>query len=117
MPRRTPDGIPQIVTIVSLTAKKQINLKKAARQHAANGSFPAESYGSGLSQVGFLELFARYDHPISKVVVLRALPWIVEAQNETGSWGEANVEDAGTLAVITALLGLRDLLPSGMKPF
>ena len=33
MPRRTPDGIPQIVTIVSLTAKRQINLKKAARQH------------------------------------------------------------------------------------
>lgn len=33
MPRKTLDGIPQIVAIVSLTAKKQINLKKAARQH------------------------------------------------------------------------------------
>ena len=33
MPRKTPEGIPQIVTIVSLTAKNQINLKKAAREH------------------------------------------------------------------------------------
>lgn len=33
MPRKIPRGVPQIVTIVSLTTKKQISLKKAARQH------------------------------------------------------------------------------------
>jgi hypothetical protein len=87
----------------------------ASRQHAADGSFPAESYGSGLSQAGFLELFARYDHPVSKVVVLRALPWIVEAQNEDGSWGEADSADSTTLAVIRALLSLGHLIPSGMS--
>jgi hypothetical protein len=88
----------------------------ASKQHAANGTFPHESYGSGLSQAGFLELFARYDHPVSKVVVLRALPWIVDAQNEDGSWGEEGNVDASTLAVVTALLSLCDLIPSGMVP-
>jgi len=86
----------------------------ASRQHAADGSFPAESYGSGLSQAGFLELFARYDHPVSKVVVLKALPWIVEAQNTDGSWGEQENVDATTLAVLQALLSLGDWIPAGM---
>jgi hypothetical protein len=88
----------------------------ASRQHAANGAFPTESYGSGLSQAGFLELFARYDHPVSKVVVLRALPWIVETQNEDGSWGEGAGADTTTLAVVTALLSLGSLIPPGMLP-
>jgi hypothetical protein len=88
----------------------------ASRQHAADGSFPAESYGSGLSQAGFLELFGRYDHPVSKVVVLRALPWIVASQHEDGSWGEGETVDATTLAVIQALLSLKDLIPAGMLP-
>jgi hypothetical protein len=88
----------------------------ASRQHAANGAFPYESYGSGFSQAGFLELFARYDHPVSKVVVMRALPWIVDAQNEDGSWGEEENVDASTLAIVTALLSLGDLAPPGMHP-
>jgi hypothetical protein len=87
----------------------------ASRQHAADGSFPHESYGSGLSQAGFLDLFARYDHPLSKVVILRALPWIVDAQNEDGSWGEAKTVDATTLAVLKALHSLGDLAPRGMR--
>ena len=85
----------------------------ASRQHAPDGSFPAENYGSGLSQAGFLELFARYDHPASKVVLLRALPWIVEAQNDDGSWGEAETADTTTLAIVQALLSLGDLIPAG----
>jgi hypothetical protein len=88
----------------------------ASRQHAADGTFPAESYGSGLLQAGFLALFARYDHPVSKVVVLRALPWIVQAQNEDGSWGEEGNKDAPTLAVVRSLLSLGNLIPAGMLP-
>jgi hypothetical protein len=88
----------------------------ASRQHAPDGSFPAESYGSGLSQAGFLELFSRYDHLVSKVVMLRALPWIIAAQNEDGSWGEAENVDATTLAVVRALLSLGDLAPAEMLP-
>jgi hypothetical protein len=88
----------------------------ASRQHAADGTFPAEGYGSGLSQAGFLELFARFDHPVSKVVALRALPWIVEAQNKNGSWGEGTDADATTLAVVASLLSLGDLAPPDMVP-
>jgi hypothetical protein len=88
----------------------------ASKQHAANGAFPHESYGSGFSQAGFLELFARYDHPISKIVVLRALPWIADAQNKDGSWGEKGNPDASTLAIVIALLSLGDLDPPGMVP-
>jgi hypothetical protein len=88
----------------------------ASRQHAADGTFPAESYGSGLSQAGLLALFARYDHPVSKVVVVRALPWVVQAQNEDGSWGEEGNKDATTLAVVRSLLSLGNLIPVGMLP-
>lgn len=86
----------------------------ASRQHAADGTFLVEGYGSGLSQAGLLELFARYDHPVSKVVVLRALPWIVEAQNENGSWGRKGNAGATTLAILSALLSVGESLPIGI---
>jgi hypothetical protein len=88
----------------------------AGKQHGPKGEFPPERYGSGFSQAGFLYLFACYDHPASKIVVIRALPWIVEAQNEDGSWGKVGNKDATTLAVITALLTVQDLAPYGMIP-
>jgi bifunctional DNA-binding transcriptional regulator/antitoxin component of YhaV-PrlF toxin-antitoxin module len=88
----------------------------AGKQRGPKGEFAPESYGSGFSQAGFLYLFACYDHPASKVVVMRALPWIVDAQNEDGSWGEDHNADASTLAVVTALLSLGDLAPPGMVP-
>jgi hypothetical protein len=40
----------------------------------------------------------------------------VAAQNEDGSWGEKNNVDTATLAVITALNSLGDLIPAGMIP-
>ena len=88
----------------------------AGKQHGAKGEFAPERYGSGFSQAGFLYLFSHYDHPASKVVVLRALPWIVETQNEDGSWGEEGNTDATTLAIVAALLSLGDLVPAGMVP-
>ena len=86
----------------------------AGKQRGPKGEFAPESYGSGFSQAGFLYLFSCYDHPASKVVVMRALPWIVEAQNGDGSWGEEGNVDASTLAIVTALLGLGDLVPPRM---
>jgi bifunctional DNA-binding transcriptional regulator/antitoxin component of YhaV-PrlF toxin-antitoxin module len=88
----------------------------AGKQHGPRGEFAPESHGSGFSQAGFLYLFACYDHPASKVVVMRALPWIVDAQNEDGSWGEEGNMDAPTLAIVTALVSLGDLVPPGMIP-
>ena len=88
----------------------------AGKQHGAKGEFAPESYGSGFTQAGFLYLFSRYDHPASKVVVMRALPWIVDAQNEDGSWDAEGKVDSPTLAIVTALLSLGDLAPAGMAP-
>jgi len=75
----------------------------AGRQHPPEGRFGVEKYGAGYSQTGFLSLFASYDHPISKVVIMRSFPWIVNSQNKEGSWGDGSNKDASTLAVITAL--------------
>jgi hypothetical protein len=86
----------------------------AGKQHGPKGEFAPERHGSGFSQAGFLYLFGCYNHPAAKVVVMRALPWIVDAQNEDGSWGEKGTRDASTLAVVTALLSLKDLAPHGM---
>jgi bifunctional DNA-binding transcriptional regulator/antitoxin component of YhaV-PrlF toxin-antitoxin module len=88
----------------------------AGKQHGPKGEFAPESYGSGFSQAGFLYLFSRYDHPASRVVVMRALPWIVDAQNEDGSWGKEGTKDASTLAIVAALLSLGDLVPPGVVP-
>lgn len=75
----------------------------AARQHPTDGRFGVEKYGTGYSQTGFLSLFASYDHIVSKVVIARSIPWIVESQNEDGSWGDGTNKDPSTLAAITAL--------------
>jgi hypothetical protein len=83
----------------------------ASRQHAPDGAFASESYGTGFDQIGILEAVSRYDHPASKVMVLRALPWIVAAQNEDGSWGEAPTQDVSTLAVLRALSTICGYLP------
>jgi hypothetical protein len=88
----------------------------ASRQHAPDGAFAVEKYGKGFDQAGILEAMSRYDHPASKVTVLRALPWIVEAQNEDGSWGEGSRRDGSTLAILSALLSVRAYLPSEMIP-
>jgi hypothetical protein len=53
-------------------------------------------------QPGYLDLFARYDHPVSRLVIYRMLRWIVENQNADGSWGEIT-KDVSTLAVLRAL--------------
>jgi hypothetical protein len=84
----------------------------ASRQLAPDGAFAEEGYGTGFDQAGILEALARYDHPASKVVVMRALPWVVEAQNEDGSWGEEPAKDVSTLAVLRALDCVRAYLPS-----
>ena len=87
----------------------------AGRQHAADGRFGPEKYGTGFDQAGILETFARYDHPVVPVAVLRAVPWIVESQNEDGSWGSGASAEATTLAVLSALRAAGDALPVGMQ--
>lgn len=88
----------------------------AGIQRPATGRFPDEDYGTGFGPYGILEAFARYDHRASRVVITRSLPWIVEGQNEDGSWGETPKKDVATLAVMNALIRLGERLPSGLIP-
>jgi hypothetical protein len=86
----------------------------ASIQRAEDGTFPSEKYGTGFHQAGILQAVARYNHPVSKVIVLRALPWIVQNQNADGSWGEDSRKDVETYAVVYALLSLGSLLPDSI---
>ena len=54
-------------------------------------------------QAAFLQIFAGYDHPVSKVAIIRMIPWIMRNQNKDGSWGTEKSKDAATLAVVSAL--------------
>ena len=83
----------------------------ASTQHADDGAFPSEKYGTGFHQAGILQAISRYDHPVAKVIVLRALPWIVKNQNKDGSWGEGERKDVETYSVVYALLSLGNILP------
>jgi hypothetical protein len=88
----------------------------ASRQHAPNGAFVHEKHGyCENSQPALLQVFAAYDHPASRVAIMRSLPWVVETQNGNGSWGEEPVCDAATFAVLGALDRAQDWLPSGFR--
>ena len=81
----------------------EAHLWRFAGLQRAGGRFPNESYGTGFSQIGILEAVARYDHPASQVILMRALPWLVDTQNVDGSWGKGSRKDVDTLAAIRVL--------------
>ncbi len=84
----------------------------AARQHSPDGKFIG-----GYKHVGeyfFLQLFAGYDHLASKIAIMRSMPWILDSQNEDGSWGEEKLRDVFSLATLCALVSVSDYLPSGL---
>lgn len=90
------------------------HLWRFASRQLDDGRFPPERYGTGFGQAGILDALARYDHPAVHVMVMRALPWIVVAQQTDGSWGDHVNKDAATRAVVSALLGVRVWLPQGL---
>lgn len=63
-----------------------------------------------------LQLFAHNNHPVSRLVILRALRRIVDFQNKDGSWGPQPVRDATTHLIVSALLSLGESLPPGCAP-
>jgi hypothetical protein len=115
----------EFITTRAMSQAKDVRMRRfaeahlfrfAGRQHLPNGEFAKERHGSGFSQAGILEAISRYDHPAAKVVVMRALPWVVDAQNTDGSWGEESDKDRSTYAVLSALASLGDHLSSGCRP-
>jgi len=85
----------------------------AGLQNNEDGSFntnPERTFTD--LQLVLLQIFSRYDHPVSKLVILRALPWIINNQNKDGSWGKEPYKDVATLAVVFSCVSLGDYLPA-----
>ena len=113
----------EVVTTRALRHARDWRVRRAAAAHlwrlagvqrGPDGRFPQGDYCP--SQAHMLRVFSYYDHPVSRVAILRAVPWIIENQNRDGSWGENDRKDASTLAVIQALMRVSDLLPGLLAP-
>ncbi|MFB0543793.1 MAG: hypothetical protein ACETVR_03330 [Candidatus Bathyarchaeia archaeon] len=118
-PLKMPDALPgcDFITARALSQVRNEKMRRlaeahlwrfAGRQHSTDGEFVLDRSPTvqGIlrsPQAAYLKLFASYDHPVSKVVIMRSIPWIVENQNKDGSWGDESTKDVSTLAVISAL--------------
>ena len=102
------------VTDPALRRFAEAHLWRFAGIQRSDGTFPKERYGTGFGQIGILDAVARYDHPASKVMVLRALPRLLSEQNDDGSWGSGTCRDISTLGMVRALISLGDLLPNSI---
>jgi len=117
-PLRMPSHIQgcELITTRALSQVKDEKMRRlaeshlwrfAGRQHSADGRFTGkypEKYFR-FSQAGYLDLFARYDHPVPKIMIMRTIPWILKNQNEDGSWGDTTEnKDTSTLSIISALI-------------
>ena len=83
----------------------------AGRQHPPLGNFSGR-IGKHITPYFFLDMFSRYDHPAARIAMLRMLPWVVENQNQDGSWGEGKVQETATLSVTRMLAVLRSYIPA-----
>ena len=116
----------EVITARALSLTTDHKLRRLAQAHlweyvgeqrAADGSFAGYSDKTFADpQALFMQLLARYDHPAAKVGLWRSLPWIVDHQNEDGSWGQGVLKDVSTLSILEALLSLGGDLPAGMRP-
>ena len=113
----------EVITVRALSQVKNEMMRRiaeahlwrfAGRQYGQNGEVPRGDYG--FTQAGYLDVFSRYEHGISKVVILRSIPWAIKAQNEDGSWGDTADKDISTLAVIKALVRVKEHLPERLIP-
>jgi hypothetical protein len=113
----------EVITTRALRHVRASRVRRAAAAHLwrfasvqqpHDGQFPQEEYCP--SQAHMLGVFAYYDHPASRVAIMRSIPWIIDNQHPDGSWGEGHRKDASTLAVLRALLRVRDSLPAVLGP-
>lgn len=109
----------ELVTVWALSAVKDTRLRKlveahlwrfAARQYAQDGHFHQKHVGPYF----YLDLFSRYDCPVSKVAIMRSLPWILDTQNQDGSWGDGQHNEAPTLAIVRALQRVMPYVPKNI---
>ena len=112
----------RIIMIRALSSTKNPLLKKilelylwnyASVQNFKDGTFTPHPQRTFIDmQLVFLQLYSNYNHEIAKLVLLRALPWIINNQNKDGSWSNEPHKDLATYIVLRTLLSLGDYLPS-----
>jgi hypothetical protein len=111
------EGIPQIVTIATVSTGDRLNLKKASRQHQAGGRRIEELRTAGMARARLrTSRSRRYNHPASKAAIMGVIPWITEPQNEDGPWGEKPRKDALSLVMLSVLVSVGIHLPRGLRP-
>ncbi|HUT81018.1 MAG TPA: hypothetical protein VMZ29_07430 [Candidatus Bathyarchaeia archaeon] len=63
-----------------------------------------ELMNNGLSPFIILSTFAKYNSVIAKLGIILAIPWLIENQNEDGTWGDKVLsKESATLTVLEAL--------------
>ncbi|MCG3254316.1 MAG: hypothetical protein H7648_10765 [Candidatus Heimdallarchaeota archaeon] len=58
---------------------------------------------NSLSPYTFLKVFSKYKTKAAQLGILLSLPWIIENQNEDGTWGDQSTKESASLAVLHAL--------------
>lgn len=94
-----------------LKALIEAHVWRFAAKQSLNGHFDYKHAGKYF----YIDLFALFDMAAAKAAVMRSVPWIIEAQNTDGSWGEGDHAGASTLAVVRALDSVKEFLPESMK--
>jgi len=106
-----------VIMTRALASVNDRKLKKAAEaylwtlasvQRPPDGAFP-QTKNFVCDQAMLMAVFVQYRHRVAQAAILRAIPWVVDNQNECGSWGEEPYEDITTLAIIRALVSVKDL--------
>ena len=87
----------------------------AAVQQGTDGDFSGNS--RHVDRFFMLEVFARYDHPASRIAILCCLQSLIRNQNEDGSWGSGEGRDSATRIVLQALarIGWSATRAAGLK--
>ncbi len=109
----------ELITVWSLSKTKNALVKafiephvwKFAARQSMNGHFDYKHVGKFF----YIDLFALFEMTVAKAAIMRSIPWIIEAQNPDGSWGEGDNVGASTLAVVRAVDSIKAFLPESMK--
>jgi hypothetical protein len=83
----------------------------ATNQNFVDGHFDYKHIGKYF----YLDLFSSFALPIAKLAIMRCIPWIIDSQNDDGSWGTNEEMDTATLSVVRAIRSVEALLPKKLR--
>jgi len=104
----------EVITTGALSKVTNEKLWRLAESHlwrfvvvlynAYNNSYGMdELIKNSLSPYTFLKVFSKYKTKAAQLGILLSLPWIIENQNEDGTWGDQSSKESASLAVLHAL--------------